>query len=108
MSTNPERPRIVVGSILGGGAGGCGNLVRQVRPVYPKEARRKHIEGTVRLLAVVTKTGEVRDFEVLQGDPRLVPAALSAVKQWRYVPCGINFEPMDLKETIDIHFNLSQ
>jgi protein TonB len=104
----PERSRILVGSILGGGAGGCGNLARQTRPVYPKEARRKRIEGTVRLLVVIAKTGELGDIEVLQGNSLLVPAALEAVKHWRYVPCMLNSEPVEIKTTLDIDFNLSQ
>jgi TonB family protein len=86
----------------------CNKLIHQVRPVYPKEAKRKRIEGTVRLRVVITKTGELRDFEVLQGDSLLVPAALNAVKQWRYAPCIVNSEAVDLRTELDINFTLRQ
>jgi protein TonB len=58
--------------------------------------------------AVVTKTGELRGIEVLKGDPLLVPAALDAVRQWRYSPCLLNAEPVEWVASFQIDFNLSQ
>ena len=86
----------------------CNQLLHYVRPVYPKEAKRRRIEGTVTLRAIITKTGEIRDVEVLKGDPLLIPSALSAVKQWRYAPCIINSDAVEIRTSFDIDFNLSQ
>jgi TonB family protein len=102
-STDSEHSAISVGSTLD-----CSKLVHYVRPVYPKEAKRKRIQGTVRLRAVITKTGAIRDFEVLNGDALLIPAALNAAKQWRYIPCIINSEAVDIVTTLDINFNLNR
>jgi protein TonB len=86
----------------------CGKMVRYARPVYPKDAKRQHIQGTVSLRARIAKTGEVRDVQVLKGDPLLIPAALSAVKQWRYTPCMMNSEPVEIVTTLEVDFNLNQ
>ncbi len=99
----PEAPRITAGKL-----GGCNLLVPQARPVYPEEAKAKWIQGTVRLRAVITETGELRNIEVLEGDPLLVPAALTAVRQWRYAPCLMNSEPLEVVTPIDVHFSLNQ
>jgi len=99
-STGSERPQIRVVETLN-----CNKLVHYVRPVYPQEAKKKRIQGMVMLRAVMTKSGWLCDFEVLQGDPLLVPAALSAAKQWRYAPCMIDSEAVELKTTLDINFS---
>lgn len=103
MVTDPEPQKITVGDTLS-----CNHPVHQVRPVYPAEAKRRHIEGTVILRVVITKTGEIRDVEVLKGDPLLIRPALSVVKTWRYSPCIINSEAVELRTSLDINFNLSQ
>jgi protein TonB len=88
--------------------GGCNVLAPQARPVYPEEAKEKRIQGTVKLRAVIARTGELRNIEVLEGDPLLVPAALTAVRQWRYAPCLMNSEPLEVVTPIDVNFNLNQ
>lgn len=88
--------------------GGCNVLVPQARPVYPEEAKKKRIQGTVKIRAVISRTGELRNIELLEGDPLLVPAALTAARQWRYAPCLLNSEPVEVMTPIDINFNLNQ
>ena len=39
--------------------------------------------------------------------PPLVPAAIEAVKQWRYRPFLLNGEPMEVETTITVNFELS-
>jgi Gram-negative bacterial TonB protein C-terminal len=39
--------------------------------------------------------------------PPLVPAAIDAVKQWRYRPFLLNGEPMEMETTITVNFELS-
>ncbi len=96
--------RITVGDMLGG----CNQLTKQVRPVYPEEAKQKRVQGTVHLQAVITKTGELADITLLRGDPLLLPAALAAVRQWRYTPCVLNSETLEVRVPIDVDFNLNQ
>ncbi len=95
--------RIQAGDTLG-----CNKLFHYVRPVYPKEARRKRIEGTVTLRARITKTGELQDITVLKGNPLFIPEAVRVAKEWRYAPCILNSEPVEVITFLAISFNLSQ
>lgn len=96
-------PRIIAGDTLN-----FNNLVQYVRPLYPKEAKEMNIQGIVEVRAIITKAGNLRNIEVLKGDPLLVPAALTALKNWRYTPCLLNSEAVDVITILDISFNLSQ
>ncbi len=84
------------------------NLIHDVAPVYPPEAGRARIEGTVVLLAVIGRDGTVRDVQVKSGSPLLAQAAMDAVKQWRYRPYFLNGEPVEVDSQITITFNLSR
>src|SRR5579863_7214211 len=74
------------------------------RPSYPKEARKKKIEGRVVLHAIVTLDGMLNDLTVVSGNPVLADAALEAVRQWRYQPSKINGEPVEGQHEIVITF----
>lgn len=83
-------------------------LLKMVQPEYPAEAREKRIEGTVKLQVVVRKDGTVAVQNVVEGNPTLSPAAIDAVRQWRYEPWQLNGQPIELQTTIDVVFSLSQ
>jgi protein TonB len=102
-TADSERPRARIVETLD-----CNKLVHYVRPVYPKEAKNQRIQGTVALRALITKTGEVSDIEVLSGDPLLIPSALSAARQWRYTPCTINSEAVEVRTSLHVQFSLNQ
>jgi TonB family protein len=77
--------------------------------VYPKEAKTAHIEGVVKVQFIITKTGEVAELQVLSGDPVLVPAAIEAVKKWRFAPCRVDgSEPVEIKTESLVSFTLNQ
>jgi len=77
-------------------------------PVYPEEARKKGISGTVRLRVIVAKDGSVKQLEVMSGDPLLRQSALDAVRQWRYHPTLLNGSPVEVDTAIDVIFTLNQ
>lgn len=84
----------------------AGMLVYQLKPQYPRLAMQARIQGTVALQAVIGKDGIVRDLHVLSGHPLLVPAAMEAVKQWRYRPYLLNNEPVEVDTQINVNFTL--
>ncbi len=61
-------------------------LVTGVPPKYPAEARAEGSEGTVVLKAVIDDAGKVAGLRLVEGNATLAPAAMQAVKQWRYRP----------------------
>jgi TonB family protein len=82
-------------------------LVKRVSPKYPEEARQKAIQGTVVLNVVLLKDGSVMIQSVAEGDPILSPAAIEAVRQWRYEPTVLNGQPIDMDTKISVVFALT-
>jgi len=85
----------------------AGMLVYQIKPVYPRLAMQARIQGTVVLQAVIGKDGTVHDLHVISGHPMLAPAAIEAVKQWKYRPYLLNNEPVEVDTQINVNFTLS-
>jgi len=83
-----------------------GLLVKKAQPVYPLNALHMHIEGTVELMATVSKTGDISAVKILSGDPSLARAAADAVKQWKYKPYLLNGEPVEIQTQVTMNFKL--
>jgi periplasmic protein TonB len=81
-------------------------VVRRVRPVYPKQALAKKLHGSVVLQAIVSKQGKVDSLQLVSGDPVLAQAAADAVKQWRYKPYSHNGEPTDFQTRVTVDFKM--
>jgi protein TonB len=107
MGGAPPPPKPAAGRIRQGGSVQAALLVNKVQPVYPPLARQTRISGTVRLHAIISKSGTVESLEVISGHPLLVRAALDAVQQWKYKPTQLNGEPVEVDTTIDVIFSLN-
>ncbi len=83
-------------------------IIRRVQPAYPQIARQAGIGGKVRLRAIISRAGEIEQLQVLSGHPFLVPAAVQAVKQWRYRPTLLSGEPVQVATEIEVNFVLSR
>lgn len=59
------------------------------------------------LTAIISTTGQIENLQLVSGHPMLVPAALEAVKQWRYKPYLLNGTPVEVETTITVIFSLS-
>lgn len=84
-----------------------GLLVRRVQPNYPPLARQARIQGTVVLRAVISKDGSIEGLTLVSGHPMLAPAAIDAVKQWKYKPYLLNGEPVEVDTEVLVNFTLS-
>src|ERR1700677_2108662 len=82
-------------------------LVSKVNPTYPPLARQAHIAGTVVLQVEISKTGDIQNLHLISGHPMLAPAAIEAVKQWKYKPYLLNGEPVEVETTVQVNFTLS-
>jgi len=83
-----------------------GLLVKEIPPVYPPSARQMRVEGTVELLATISKTGNISAVKIVSGDPQLTHAAADAVKQWKYKPYLLNGEPVEIQTQVTVKFSL--
>lgn len=100
MPTAPQRIRISQGVTRG-------LLIHRVEPTYPPLARAARVQGEVVLSALIDTNGEIQNLQLVSGHPMLVPAALSAVKQWRYKPYLLNGQPVEVETMITVIFSLS-
>ena len=96
----PQRVRVSQGVTQG-------LLIRKVQPTYPPLARQARIQGSVLLQAEISKEGTIQNLRLISGHPMLAPAAIEAVKQWRYKPYILNGEPVEVETQITVNFTLS-
>ena len=106
-----------IGPGSGGGTGGgpyrpgAGitppGLLREVRPDYTEEARRRGVEGDVVLEIVVRADGSVGAVKVLHGlGAGLDQRAADAVRQWRFSPARRFGAPVDVMVEVAVEFKL--
>jgi TonB family protein len=105
-STQPtgpgEKPVVhVAGNVM------AAKIVRQVAPKYPSDAKKKRIQGTVKMHAIITKDGKIRDLKYISGPPELMDSALDAVRQWRYEPTLLEGKPVEVDTIISVMFTLN-
>lgn len=96
----PQRIRVSSGVV-------SGLLLRKVQPAYPPLARQARIQGTVILQAEISKEGNITNLQLISGHPMLAPAAIEAVKQWKYKPYLLNGEPVEVETQVMVNFTLA-
>ncbi|HEY4842742.1 MAG TPA: energy transducer TonB [Terriglobales bacterium] len=96
----PQRVRVSTGVATG-------LLIRKVTPNYPQLAKQARIQGSVVLQAEISKDGTIQNLQLISGHPMLAPAAIEAVKQWRYKPYLLNGEPVAVETQVVVNFSLS-
>ncbi len=96
----PQRVRVSSGV-------STGLLIKKVTPNYPQLAKQARIQGAVVLQAEISKEGTIQNLQLISGHPMLAPAAIEAVKQWRYKPYLLNGEPVAVETTVVVNFSLS-
>lgn len=106
-----------VGAGTGGGAGGGvfgpGSgieppaVLREVRPTYSDEARRRGLEGDVVLQVLVLRDGGVGNVRVVRSlGAGLDQKAVDAVRQWRFRPARRQGVPVDVAVEVSVEFKL--
>jgi protein TonB len=113
------------GDALGGGLAGGGSKplvpsaplpvggdVKQARllsstpPLYPVLAKTQHIEGNVRVDALVDENGKISAMKVISGPTLLHQAAMDAVRQWKYQPATLDGKTVPMHLTVTLQFKL--
>jgi TonB family protein len=106
-----------IGDGSGGGTGGGPyrpgsgieppSLLKEVKPDYSEEARRRGVEGDVVMEIVVRRDGSVGDVRVLQGlGQGLDERAIAAVRRWRFAPATRRGVPVDVLVEVAMEFKL--
>jgi protein TonB len=108
-----------IGPGSGGGTGGGpyqpGNgiepprLLREVKPVYTDDGRRRGVEGDVVLEIVVTRSGSVDRVRIVRGlGAGLDQNAIAAVRQWRFDPARRQGAAVDVVVEVSVGFRLRE
>ena len=82
--------------------------VENPKPLYPQEARSKGLEGEVILRVEVLPNGRVGQIELKKssGYELLDRSALTAVREWRFIPAKKGEKAIPLWVNIPIKFQL--
>ena len=84
-----------------------GHLLSRVEPVYPEEAKRQGIQGTVKLHAVVDRYGSVKSLQPVSGPSLLGAAVMKAVRQWQYTETKLAGQLVETEVDVAVVFRLS-
>jgi protein TonB len=84
-----------------------GMVISKIEPTYPKIALSARVTGVVLVKAIISREGTITELQVIKGHPILVPAAIDAVKQWRYRPYLLNGAPVEVETYISVTFQIS-
>jgi TonB family protein len=106
-----------IGPGTGGGTGGGPyrpgsgitppSLLREVKPDYTEEARRRNLEGEVVLEIVVRSDGRVGSVRIIQGlGAGLDQQAMDAVRQWQFSPARRFGTPVDVLVEVAVEFRV--
>jgi len=83
-------------------------IEKQVPPKYPEKAREMRVQGAVVLKVILSKKGKIKEITVVSGHPLLVPAAMDAVKQWKYKPYRVQGHAVEAWTDVVVNFTLEK
>lgn len=86
----------------------AGELVSFVWPRYPRPGDRHGSSETVKVRTTVGELGQVLDVKHVSGSVSLLPAAMSAIRLWRYKPTLLNSRPVQAQQDVTIEFRPPQ
>jgi TonB family protein len=76
-------------------------------PAFSEQARNANYQGTIVLLLLVDKTGQVRNIRIARPlGMGLDQKAVDAVSKWRFSPAKKDGEPVDYEMVVEVDFHL--
>ncbi len=83
-----------------------GQLLEPLQIVESKIAKLRREQGTVVVVAVISRTGQIESVRAVSGPELLQAAVLQAVRAARYRPFLLNGLPTEVETTISIGFSM--
>jgi TonB family protein len=106
VSGNSKQPAAPSAALPVGGDVKPAHMLSSVSPVYPALAKNQHVEGDVRIDALIDVNGHVSAMKVVSGATLLHQAAMDALRQWKYQPAILDGKPVPMHLTVTIQFRL--
>lgn len=82
------------------------NLLSVRQPVYPPDALKQNVEGSVVLNAFIARDGTVKRMDVVRGPTVFIKSALSAVSWRRYKPYLVQGKPVEVETPITVTYTV--
>lgn len=102
----PAAARTAADGPLRIGNGVLGSRIGGKNPIYPADARKAHVEGTIVLRAVISGSGHIENLQIISGPEALRQSAMDAVRTWRYRPFLLNGKPTAVETTINVTYSI--
>jgi protein TonB len=84
-------------------------VIARTQPRYTEMARKAHLEGMVKVRAIIDEHGNVTDVQLLRGLPMgLDQSAMDAVRTWRFTPATLHGKPVKVYFDLTVNFTLQR
>jgi TonB family protein len=77
-------------------------IVKRVSPLYPEIARNARLVGKCGVRVVITPQGEIADVLLDYGHPMIAPAAIDAVRKWKFRPYLLDGHPVEVEGEVEV------
>ncbi len=94
----PKAAGPIIGGVLNGKA------ITLARPGYPKEARKHHEEGMVKVRIIIDESGNVISAQAIEGPESLRAASVDAASRSRFTPTRLMGQPVKVSGIIIYNF----
>ena len=85
-----------------------GRMIKTRNPSYSELEKRRYVEGTVAIYALIGVDGALHNMRVVAGvSPTLDKASLDALQEWRYEPYMCQDIPIEVETVIEVNYSLS-
>lgn len=82
-------------------------VLYRVQPSYPAAAMRIRLPGWVIVKCIISKSGEIRDIEVMQSSMSMFEQpAVQALRQWKFAPGYFRGQPVDTYFELKVTFEV--
>jgi hypothetical protein len=85
----------------------AGLLIHRVQPIYPDSAKQSKVQGVVVVDSIIDECGHAVEVNPISGPTELIPATITAVKQWEYRPYNSSGQPVAVETQLRINFKLA-
>jgi protein TonB len=82
------------------------SVLSEVKPIYPKEAREKQLEGRVSLDVLIDDKGLVRQVNFLEGNSLFRESAIEAMRRYKFRPARVDGKAVAVRIRYSINFEL--
>jgi protein TonB len=105
-SDPPPTPRPILKPVSGGVLNG--SAISLPAPIYPDQAKRLRIFGTVVVEVVIDETGKIISARASSGPASLTEAAVQAALRAKFSPTKLSGQPVKVSGVINYRFSLNQ